>query len=90
MGLSKQYPDDIENLLYYVMFYGHNGCNQHAQTVKNLFCRVTKAEAEVERLRSDLSEAVRYLREAKEKFTPNTTNSLVDDFLAKIDDREVG
>ncbi len=45
---------------------------------------------EVERLRKDLSEAVRYLRAAKKQFAPNTTNSLVDDFLAKIDARSVG
>lgn len=34
--------------------------------------------------RADLKTAVKFLREGKARFTPNTTNSLVDDFLERM------
>lgn len=34
-------------------------------------------------LREDIQKAVQYLREGKAKFAPETTNSLVDDLIAK-------
>jgi hypothetical protein len=37
----------------------------------------------IEKLRADLQIAVQYLKEGKIKFAPNTTNSFVDDFIAK-------
>jgi hypothetical protein len=37
-------------------------------------------------LREDLRTAIALLREGKQKFSPNTTNSLVDDFLSKFDE----
>lgn len=37
---------------------------------------------EIEALEAKLAKAVQFLREGKAKFTPNTTNSFVDDFLA--------
>lgn len=40
--------------------------------------------AEVQRLEADLAEAIGYLRQGKAQFAPNTTNSLVDDFLARF------
>ena len=36
-------------------------------------------------LREDLRKAIALLREGKRRFAPNTTNSTVDDFLAKFD-----
>lgn len=36
-------------------------------------------------LEAELAEAVRFITIAKRKFAPNTTNSLVDDFLSKHD-----
>lgn len=38
---------------------------------------------EVRRLEKLLAEAIQYLREGKNKFAPHTTNSFVDDFLAR-------
>lgn len=40
------------------------------------------------RIRNDFKEALDYLRQAKRQFTPNTTNSVVDDFLEKHKDFE--
>jgi len=34
-------------------------------------------------LKEQLKQAVQYLREGKAKFTPNTTNSFVDEFLKR-------
>lgn len=39
-------------------------------------------------LEADLAEAVSYLKEAKRKFTPHTTNSFVDSFLEKHSTRK--
>lgn len=39
-----------------------------------------------QQLTEDLKTAVKYLREGKAKFTPNTDNSFVDDFLTKYKD----
>lgn len=44
-----------------------------------------KGYLEVE-TRKELSMAVKYLREGKQKFAPGTTNSFVDDFLEKHKD----
>lgn len=38
---------------------------------------------ERDEFRLELQKAIQYLREGKSMFTPNTTNSLVDDLLAK-------
>lgn len=42
-----------------------------------------------EELRQELKIACKYLREAKLKWSPNTTNSSVDTFLEKWDKRDV-
>jgi len=47
--------------------------------------RSAKLHVENESLRELLQLAVQYLKEGKAKFRPNTTNSFVDDFIAKHD-----
>jgi len=42
-------------------------------------------QIEIQRLREMLDEAVKYLRQGKREFAPNTTNSLVDGFLQRFD-----
>ena len=39
--------------------------------------------AEIRRLNSELKTALMYLKQAKKMWSPSTTNSLVDEFLAK-------
>lgn len=49
-------------------------------------CQQTTIDLAIEQyeeVRADLDLALKYLREGKARFTPNTTNSFVDDLLAK-------
>ena len=39
----------------------------------------------VKQLESNLTKAVQYLKEGKRLYTPNTTNSLVDEFLKDME-----
>jgi len=43
------------------------------------------AKREYLEMKSDLTKALKYLAEGKQRFTPNTTNSLVDDLLKKYE-----
>lgn len=59
----------------------------HAAEVERLDQEVKTLTAERERLNKALEQAVAYLKEGKAKFAPSTTNSLVDDFIAKWENR---
>lgn len=43
------------------------------------------AKREYLEMKNDLTKALKYLAEGKQKFTPNTTNSFVDDLLKKYE-----
>lgn len=45
--------------------------------------QLSEMSAEIGRLKIELKIALVYLKEAKRMWTPHTTNSLVDEFLAK-------
>jgi len=49
-----------------------------------------RLRGERDRLQERLKTAVQYLREGKIRFTPGTTNSFVDDFIAAYDAEEPG
>jgi hypothetical protein len=40
--------------------------------------------------KNDLERAIQYLREGKAKYAPNTTNSFVDELIAKYSEQEAG
>lgn len=46
-------------------------------------CYVYDLQQEITHLRADLMLAIKYLKEAKAKHAPNTTNSFVDDLINK-------
>lgn len=47
-------------------------------------------DVEIMKLKEELRLAVKYLKEGKAKFAPSTTNSFVDDFIAKHEDKVSG
>jgi len=67
------------------------GQDSEAQFVRILEweeARADKAEAEVARLRGKLVEAYRIIKQAKQQFAPNTTNSDADCWLKR--NKELG
>lgn len=60
------------------------GCG-HAREREVLRKEVEFQSARAENLRTLLAEAIRYLKQGKAQFTPNTTNSLVDEFLKRVE-----
>lgn len=44
-----------------------------------------EGQRERDEIKAALTQAVDYLKQGKAKFAPNTTNSFVDDFIAKWD-----
>lgn len=71
--------------------------NEYVADVKNELARdltqkdfqagYRSRDMEVERYQRGINDAVKMFREVKAKLGPNTTNSLIDDFLAKWGDR---
>ena len=76
---KKTFPDADESLMLgwfaNAMMAMHD--NLHREQIEPL-------EAENAKLKKDLHDAVRYLKDGKRKYAPNTTNSDVDFFLDRF------
>lgn len=83
---STSHPTDpvvTKNRLYRAPGRSNYGCTeQDAKFIAASREAISDLLSEVERLESKLSTAVNYLEQGKIKFTPSTTNSDVDCFIA--------
>ena len=52
----------------------------------NVVVKASELGDKIEHLVDELHTAIKYLKAGKQQFSPNTTNSLVDDFLKKFDE----
>lgn len=87
-GRGIKYPDTLDETKQQIL----DIFAEKDTTIDDLFslaCKyadeATKAESRVSELENELSTAVKYLKEGKKRFAPNTTNSHVDEFLKKYE-----
>lgn len=75
----------MEELLVDHRKYNTFGIQKAVESEAEILRRDKEKEERIKELEERLRVAVLYLREAKAKFAPNTTNSLVDTFIKEYD-----